>query len=222
MRQYSRVKKEKGDAFTYNDLKDVYTIVIYEKSLSLFKDEYLNRTYIHRGEIQFNTGLQLQLLQKYVLIALDVFAENNYSKCSSKQNSYISSDNDNDNNELTGWLSLLITENIEDTYVLIKRYPWLEPIYQDMASYLQKPEEVLYMFSDALKILDKNTELYMIEELQGELTKSQEELIKSQQNLEREKIEKENEHKLRIEAEKEANTFQREIERLRKMLESRE
>jgi hypothetical protein len=151
-----------------------------------------------------------------------VFAENNYSKCSSKQNSYISSDNDNDNNELTGWLSLLITENIEDTYVLIKRYPWLEPIYQDMASYLQKPEEVLYMFSDALKILDKNTELYMIEELQGELTKSQEELIKSQQNLEREKIEKENEHKLRIEAEKEANTFQREIERLRKMLESRE
>ena len=33
----------------------------------------------------------------------------------------------------------------------------------------QKPEEVLGMFSEALKILDQNTVKYMIEELQKEL-----------------------------------------------------
>ena len=46
-------------------------------------------------------------------------------------------------------------------------YPWLEAIYQDMASYLHKPEEVLTMFSDALKILDHNTVQYMIDEMQN-------------------------------------------------------
>ena len=40
-------------------------------------------------------------------------------------------------------------------------------IYQDMASYLHKPEEVLTMFSDALKILDHNTVQYMIDEMQN-------------------------------------------------------
>lgn len=32
-----------------------------------------------------------------------------------------------------------------------------------MASYLDKPEEVIGMFSDALRILDENTARYMIE-----------------------------------------------------------
>ena len=36
-----------------------------------------------------------------------------------------------------------------------------------MASYLHKPEEVLTMFSDALKILDHNTVQYMIDEMQN-------------------------------------------------------
>ena len=48
--------------------------------------------------------------------------------------------------------------------LLIKDYPWLAEIYEEMESYIQKPEEVLTMFSDALKILDQNTVQYMIEE----------------------------------------------------------
>ena len=71
------------------------------------------------------------------------------------------------NNRMTAWLSLLATRNVDDLTEILAVYPWLEAIYQDMASYLHKPEEVLTMFSDALKILDHNTVQYMIDEMQN-------------------------------------------------------
>ena len=69
--------------------------------------------------------------------------------------------------KVTAWLSLLATRNVDDLTEILAVYPWLEAIYQDMASYLHKPEEVLTMFSDALKILDNNTVQYMIDEMQN-------------------------------------------------------
>ena len=69
--------------------------------------------------------------------------------------------------KVTAWLSLLATRNVDDLTEILVIYPWLEAIYQDMASYLHKPEEVLTMFSDALKILDNNTVQYMIDEMQN-------------------------------------------------------
>ena len=69
--------------------------------------------------------------------------------------------------KVTAWLSLLATRNVDDLTEILAVYPWLEAIYQDMASYLHKPEEVLTMFSDALKILDHNTVQYMIDEMQN-------------------------------------------------------
>ena len=71
------------------------------------------------------------------------------------------------NNRVIAWLSLLATRNVDDLTEILAVYPWLEAIYQDMASYLHKPEEVLTMFSDALKILDHNTVQYMIDEMQN-------------------------------------------------------
>ena len=87
------------------------------------------------------------------LISLDVFSENKYPL--------------DKNNRVTAWLSLLATRNVDDLTEILAVYPWLEAIYQDMASYFHKPEEVLTMFSDALKILDNNTVQYMIDEMQN-------------------------------------------------------
>ena len=87
------------------------------------------------------------------LISLDVFSQNKYPM--------------DKNNRVTAWLSLLATRNVDDLTEILAVYPWLEAIYQDMASYLHKPEEVLTMFSDALKILDHNTVQYMIDEMQN-------------------------------------------------------
>ena len=38
-----------------------------------------------------------------------------------------------------------------------------------MADYLYKPEEVLNMFSEALRILDDNTAQYMVDEMKKEI-----------------------------------------------------
>ena len=97
--------------------------------------------------------MELELLQRFYLISLDVFSENKYPL--------------DKNNRVTAWLSLLATRNVDDLTEILAVYPWLEAIYQDMASYLHKPEEVLTMFSDALKILDNNTVQYMIDEMQN-------------------------------------------------------
>ena len=97
--------------------------------------------------------MELELLQRFYLISLDVFSENKYPM--------------DKNNRVTAWLSLLATRNVDDLTEILDVYPWLEAIYQDMASYLHKPEEVLTMFSDALKILDNNTVQYMIDEMQN-------------------------------------------------------
>lgn len=51
----------------------------------------------------------------------------------------------------------------------MQEYPWLEEIYEEIAMLRQNPEEVLCMFSEALRILDRNTVKYMIEELQKEV-----------------------------------------------------
>ena len=79
-----------------------------------------------------------------------------------------------DRNEQTAWLSLLVTENVEEAERLIQDYPWLQEIYEEIAMLRQKPEEVLGMFSEALRILDQNTVKYMIEELQKQLEEERE------------------------------------------------
>ena len=159
LRQYSRVKGEQGRNFTYNDLKKVYTIIFFEQSPADFKIGDLSQEYIHYGKTIFNTHLNLELLQEYFIITLDVFKENQYSKEKSTQNA---------------WLSLLTAESVEDLERLVAEYPWMTGICQDMADYLYKPEEVLNMFSEALRILDDNTAQYMVDEMKKEIQEKDE------------------------------------------------
>lgn len=152
MRQYTRTKGEKGQYFTYRDMKKVYTIVLFEKSISAFHKD--PEKYIHYGKTTFDTGLELDLLHEYCLIALDVFRKTPYSK---------------DRSEQTAWLSLLATEDVEEAGKLIQEYPWLEEIYREAAVLRKNPKEVLNMYSEALRILDRNTVRYMIEEQEKEI-----------------------------------------------------
>ena len=193
LRQYSRVRGEKGNRFTYRDMKKVYTIVIYEESAGVFHD--VPDQYIHMGKTVFDSGLKMELLQEYCLVALDVFREFPYPKV---------------RNEQTAWLSLMSTEDIRDAEALIREYPWLEEIYAEMAGLMHNPKEVLNMFSDALKILDHNTVQYMIEEQKKEIEnqkKELEEYKKLTREMEEEtrkaRKEKEAAERERIEAEQE-------------------
>ena len=161
MREYSRLKKDKN--FNYSNMKKVYTIVLYEKTGDIFKNPLLQGAYIHHGKSLFDSELQMNLLQEYFLIVLDAFCQNEYTEGEK-------SDMDN----LDGWLSILTAETMADVERVIRRYPWSEPIFREMSACVNNPEEVILMFSEALKIADRNTVKYMIEELQDRATQAEE------------------------------------------------
>ena len=153
LRQYTRVKNLKGNAFTYKDLKTVYTIVMFENSPNECKETQVSDIYLHHGKTVFDTGIKLNLLQEFYVVALDVFRESKYAK---------------DINELNAWLSLLTAQSVDNLAALVSDYPWMEAICKDMSEYMYDPEEVITMFSEALRMLDENTVHYMIDELQKE------------------------------------------------------
>ena len=154
LRQYTRVKGEKGSTFTYQDLKTVYTIVMFENSPKECKDPELSDIYLHHGKTIFDTDVNLNLLQEYYIVNLDVFKNSKYAK---------------DINELNAWLSLLTTDSTDNLATLISNYPWMESICQDISEYLYRPEEVISMFSKALKKMDENTVNFMIEQMKKAL-----------------------------------------------------
>ena len=172
MRQYTRIRGERGADFTYHDIKKVYVIVLYEKSTAEFHRH--GDTCFHQGKISYGSGLKLEMLDEYFLIALDVFTKIPYAE-----------DNKSD---LHAWLSLLTTENLTDAERNMRHYPWLEPIYQEIALLRRSPEEVIGMWSEALRILDENSLKYYVEELKEELDQKDAEIAALKAQLEAQKV----------------------------------
>ncbi len=187
-------------------MKKVYTIVLYERTEGDFKDPMLQGAYIHHGKTRFDTSLKLNLLQEYFLIALDVFVQNGYTD--DKNSDALETEviathnnipetgfaaNDLSMDSLEGWLSILTAETMADVERVIRRYPWSEPIFREMSAYVNNPEEVILMFSEALKIADRNTVKYMIEELQDKVTHEAELRKQTEAELQ---LSRENEQKL--------------------------
>ncbi len=152
MRQYSKVKNEKGKTFSYKDIKKVYTIILLEKSTSLYKK--FPNLFIHKFKQGSDSGIQIELLQEYVFISLDIFKKIKHNKLEE---------------ELDAWLHCISSEEPEVIYHIIERYPQFISIYEDVEAFRADIGGVLSMFSEALRILDKNTVQYMIDELQEEL-----------------------------------------------------
>lgn len=153
LRQYKRVRGEKGKAFSYKDIKKVYTIVLYEKSPRQFSDFPDN--YVHHFSHVSDTGLQMDLLQEYVFVALDIFKK-------AIQNRDI-------RNRLEAWLFFLATDDPEDIGKLLERYPEFGKLYREIYEICRNVEKVMEMFSMELWELDRNTVQYMMDEMQEEL-----------------------------------------------------
>ena len=60
LRQYKRVREEKRERFHYRDIKTVYTVVLFEQSP--------------------DTGLELDLLQEFCFVPLDIFQQIYHNK----------------------------------------------------------------------------------------------------------------------------------------------
>ena len=151
MRQYNRIRNEKNEHFSYQDLKPVHLFILMEKSPKEFHK--FPNSYIHEQQITYSSGLKLPSLSHTTYIALDTF------------NSMVQ----NINTELDAWLTFFSCTDAEHISRLVQKYPQFLDYYKDIAVFRNNPKELIYMFSEALEILDRNTANYMIDEMSQEL-----------------------------------------------------
>ena len=178
LRQYKRVKGEKKKAFSYKDIKSVYTIVFFETSIKEFHEYPQN--YIHKFKQQSDTGLELELLQKYVFIPLDIFRGiyHNDGKSNGKNSA------NRRWNKTEAWLTFLSTDEPEIIIELIRQYPEFKEMYEEIYVMCQNVEKVMEMFSKELIQLDRNTVQYMIDEMQDTIDIQKETIDTQKEELE--------------------------------------
>lgn len=197
LRQYKRVKGLNKKKFTYKDLKTVYTVVFFEKStpeFHLIKDQY-----IHRASQKFDTGLNLNMLQDYVLIPLDIYKDYKHNKTIETKRE--------------AWLSFLCDDSPGRIMEIIEKYPAFREMYGEVYEICRNVEGVMEMFSKELYELDRNTVQYMIEEQQEQLDalKKKVDELNEEKRLLEEAVQKETEQeKKRIEQEKKRMEHERE------------
>ncbi|MBR2401344.1 MAG: PD-(D/E)XK nuclease family transposase [Lachnospiraceae bacterium] len=153
LRQYKRVRSKTGKNFSYQEIKNVYLIILYEKSPRIYKT--FPYDYYHHSKQVFDTGLPLNMLQEFIMIPLDIFHKK--------------MDNKNIETPLEAWLTFLSNDNPDKIIELITSYPEFKAMYDTLYQTCQNVERVMEMFSEELRILDQNTVKYMIEEQQQEI-----------------------------------------------------
>lgn len=138
MRQYNRLKNSKSD-FSYKDMRPVYLIIFMETRPALF---HTTRHYIHKKHSEFDTGIRLNLLDNITFISLDTFKDEVH----------------NVNTRREAWLKFLTEDDPDEILKFVNQYPEFLPCYKDLIAFRQNPKELISMFSDALREMDRNTE----------------------------------------------------------------
>ena len=156
LRQYKRLKSTYHKNFSYRSVKNVYTFIFFERSTKEFHD--FPNCYLHYFSQKSDTGLELDLLQKYYFIPLDIFREN-------IQNKGIKT-------ELDAWLTFLTSDKPEDILELIQAFPKFKAMYEEIYDLCKNIERVMHMFSKELMQMDRNTVQYMIDVMQDEINES--------------------------------------------------
>ena len=165
---------------SYKDMRPVHTIILFENSSSSLISEVDKALYFHVGKTKFNTGIKIKLLQDYVLVSLDTFKKYRYSDIRKGRIEVTKYDYDRtqySEKQVTDkmkldrlkYLSLFVAETPVEIERLIEIFPDLKSVRQDINEYLERPREVLNMFSEALRILDRNTAELMVDRMKDEM-----------------------------------------------------
>ena len=160
LRKYKTARSRRKEKFTYKDVKNVYTIVFIDKSTGDFHD--FQEVYKHNFQQQSDTGLELNLLQKYVFIPLDLFRNN-------MQNKGIK-------NKMDAWLAFLSMDDPNMIIRLRTEYPEFKAMYQQVYEICRNVEALMGIFSEELRIMDRNTVKYMVDQMQEEIDSQRQEI----------------------------------------------
>ena len=123
---------------------------------------------MHRFSQVSDAGLEFELLQNYIFVALDIFKSTMHN---------------NIDNKLEAWLTFLCRDEPEWIIKLINLYPEFKALYDDAYNVCLSTERVMEMFSKELRELDRNTVRYMIDEMQKELLQKDEQLSQKDEQL---------------------------------------
>jgi hypothetical protein len=211
---------------SYKDMRKVHTIILFEDSNKSLISEVDKALYFHVGKTKFNTGIKIELLQDFVLVSLDTFKKYRYSDIKEGRTEITDYDYDSSqyNDELVSekmkrdrlkFLSLFVAETPKEINRLVEIFPDLESVRRDINEYLERPGEVLSMFSEALRILDRNTAELMVDRMKDEivdLKEQNDELTKQIDGLQVQLQQKD-------ELKEKNNELQEEVQRLKKLLE---
>lgn len=165
---------------SYKDMRKVHTIILFEDSNKSLISDMDKALYFHVGKTKFNTGIKIELLQDFVLVSLDTFRKYRYSDIKEGRTEITDYDYDSSqyNDALVSekmkrdrlkFLSLFVAETPQEIDKLVETFPDLESVRQDINEYLERPGEVLSMFSEALRILDRNTAELMVDRMKDEI-----------------------------------------------------
>ena len=165
---------------SYKDMRKVHTIILFEDSNKSLISDMDKALYFHVGKTKFNTGIKIELLQDFVLVSLDTFRKYRYSDIKEGRTEITDYDYDSSqyNNALVSekmkrdrlkFLSLFVAETPQEIDKLVETFPDLESVRHDINEYLERPGEVLSMFSEALRILDRNTAELMVDRMKDEI-----------------------------------------------------
>lgn len=173
MRQYNELKakaRNEDSVFTYQDMKPVYTIIILEHSYL----DMLNHKDVweHIGKIRFNDGLQMDCLENIIYIRLD-----NFKKLV-----------ENITTEKEKWIYLLSADTSEEVLKAASFSEEMFHIVADVSKFVLNTERVMDMFSEALYMLDRNTEKLMYDEAIEDLERTKKDLSAEKKRAEQEKL----------------------------------
>ncbi len=157
LRQYKRIRAREKKAFSYGKIKKVYLIVLYENSPPELR--HMPETCLHRSRHIFDTGLEMDLLQRCVLISLDIFRKN-------MQNKAI-------NTLEEAWLTFLCEDKPERLIELFEAFPQFIAMYETLYNMNKDMVKAMGFFSEELRIMDQNTVRYMMDEMESRLAQMQ-------------------------------------------------
>lgn len=162
LRQYKRArdrKKQDGLRFSYRDIQNVYTIILFEQSPNEFHTEELQHTYLfpfsQSCNLRQGINIGMELLQYYYFIPLDNFKKYIHNK--------------GINCKLDAWLVFLCIDEPPMILNLIEKYPEFKELYADVYEICRNTEAIMGLFSKELQILDENTVQYMIDDMQDQI-----------------------------------------------------
>ena len=200
LRQYKTARSRRKEKFTYKDVKNVYTIVLIDKSTGDFHD--FQEVYKHNFQQQSDTGLEMNLLQKYVFIPLDLFRSN-------VQNKGIK-------NKLDAWLAFLSMDDPDMIIQLITEYPEFKAMYQQAYEICRNVEALMGIFSEELRIMDRNTVKYMVDQMQEEIDSQKQEINSQKQEIDSQRRKLKQKDNQLNNQQQQIEFLEKELQRLRK------